>query len=377
MTSLPIKAKYYDGEVAKSHAVFLEISGEQLNIISTDSGTTLLSWPLDHIKVLEEAAPPSPAKLSISSAPESRIFIEDKYDWQHLKPKLPKEAFNRFSLPISWASIIGYIGISIALLIFLFVFIPRFLEYGAYIIPLKWEKQLGDHVVEGVINRPVCVAPEGQKAMDRLIQKLQDGAHAAGYNRNLQYKIYVVYAPKTMNALAAPGGNLILFSGVITKATNPDEVAGIMAHEMGHIELYHPTRGVIRDIGLSVLLSMMFGSDTGFIQLAGTMGQLSYSRQNESEADAIGGDILKKADIKPKSLILFFDKLPDFDVGLNDGLQNILSYLSTHPMTDERIGDLEKRFEDDQTAYQPAMSKSDWAALKQICSKKENFKPEE
>ena len=363
---MTIRAKFYDGKTARPHEVSVTFMGESLHILSEDKAINL-TWGADEIEVLEQAVTPKPAKLTSIKTPEARLFIQPGEDWQTLKQRLPKGAFPHISLPVSFPAFIGYAGLSVAVLIFLFFSVPHLLEYGAYLIPKAAEDKLGQYAIKTIIEGEICSAPKGVKSLETLTQKLQDQT-----TRSISYNVRVVHNDDMLNALAAPGGHLIIFSGVIAKAENPDEVAGVLAHEMAHIEKRHSTRGLVRDLGISMTLQMMFGGDANIPRLAGFMNQMRYSREDEREADEVGQAMLEGAGIDPAGMALFFKRLKkeqgvDNDKEGEEDWPEFYSYFSTHPQTTERIEYLEN-VSARKSNYKPALSKRAWKDLKKICT---------
>ncbi len=334
------RGKYYDGRFGASHDVIIDIEPDGLYIHSLDSRIQE-HWPFPDIVVHDAPAPPVPARLSLFNLPETRLFIRADEGWDALSAALPKSAYGGLRIPIEWTHILGYAVLSAVLLGGLLLGAPKLLEYAAYSVPEEIEKQIGSYAASSISTAPLCQDDAGAQALQDLLQTLQAGAQKAGYARGVSYDLRVVYDDDTLNALAAPGGYLILFSGAINAAQSPDEIAGILAHEMAHVELNHPLRGIMRDIGMSAALQMMFGSDSigsSALQIAGILGQMRHSRESESEADRVGYDILLHAGLDPKSLTLFLSRLPHLPH--TGGEAGIMTYLSTHPHTKDRIDEI-------------------------------------
>ncbi len=167
-----------------------------------------------------------------------------------------------------------------------------------------------------------------------------------------------------VNAFAAPGGRIILTRGLVQLAGSPDEVAGVLAHELGHTIELHPEVGIIRAIGLSAAAQLAFAGSQGTVSNVGlVLTQLRYTRIAEREADAHALRILKGAGISPKGFGDFFERLEGRRSGKPDSGPDI-EVLSTHPVTAERIAMVRA-----QPAYPatPALSAEDWRALREAC----------
>jgi Zn-dependent protease with chaperone function len=204
-----------------------------------------------------------------------------------------------------------------------------------------------------------CLADKGSAAVGNLALKLKSASGA-----DTTFAVWVVNWD-LVNAFALPGEQIILTRGLIEKAQSPEEVAGVLAHEMGHgIEL-HPEAGMVRAIGIAAAAELVFTGSSGTI---GSLGQqvleLNYTRSAEREADQHALRILKEAKISPIPLAEFFDRLAkEFGEPTNSSTASTL--FSTHPPSPERAA-LAKAAAT--YATEPAMTPQDWAALKSICA---------
>ncbi len=201
-----------------------------------------------------------------------------------------------------------------------------------------------------------CADAAGLKALTRMTERLSKASPVS-----TPFKIRV-YDWSLMNAFAVPGGQIVLTKGLIDKAESPDEVAGVLAHEMGHgIEL-HPETGIIRNIGLAAAVEVMMGGTGGGLANVGLMlAQLGYSRSAEREADRHALELLKGAGIAPKGLGNFFTRVMKMEA---DEPTGAFSWLRTHPPAAERA-ELVKRQPDYPST--PALDAQAWQDLKSIC----------
>ena len=142
-----------------------------------------------------------------------------------------------------------------------------------------------------------------------------------------------------VNALAAPGGYIVVFRGLLERARTPDELAGVLAHEIEHVLHRHTTRAVIQHASTGLLLAALTGDMTGplayGLESARVLGQLQYSRRAEEEADRDGMKLLLAARVDPAGMIGFFD-----DLAKGEHPRRVLRYLSTHPSPTDRIAAL-------------------------------------
>ena len=129
-----------------------------------------------------------------------------------------------------------------------------------------------------------------------------------------------------VNAFALPGGYVTVNFGLLERAQSGEEVAGVLGHELQHALLRHGTKRMLRQMGSSAFMLIVFGGGDlyGIGQAAGQLASLSYDRGEESEADERGVELLVRAGIDPRGLAAFFKRLAV------DSVQ-VPELLSTHP----------------------------------------------
>jgi Zn-dependent protease with chaperone function len=167
------------------------------------------------------------------------------------------------------------------------------------------------------------------------------------------------------NAFALPGGKVYLFNGLLAKAENADEIAGILAHEMGHLKHRDGTRNLIYNGGTSFLIGLLFGDITGsgaLIFASRSLVTASYSREAEQNADTFSIGVMHNLgrSTKPMGELMFRVTGKEADKSL--------SILANHPLTENRMARMSK--EDRPPSGPPLLSPEEWAALKQICGSK-------
>jgi predicted Zn-dependent protease len=167
-------------------------------------------------------------------------------------------------------------------------------------------------------------------------------AEAARKDRSdIEYRFSAIDDPKTVNAFAVPGGYVYVYTGLLLLAENEAEVAGVVAHEAAHIVRRHSANQLGTRIGMGAITSVALGEDPGLAasivaSLATTASMLKFSRDDEREADAYGMKYLISAGYDPVAMVNFFERL----AGENRNESRIAAYLSTHPLTSERIANM-------------------------------------
>jgi predicted Zn-dependent protease len=161
--------------------------------------------------------------------------------------------------------------------------------------------------------------------------------------QDLSYQFGLIQ-DKNPNAFTLPGGTIYVHTGILERATD-DELAGVIAHEIGHVAARHAAKHLQADLGFTVLLNVAqaAGVGTESAQLADSLYDLfsrGFSRQDELEADRLALQYTRRAGFDPKGLITFFEKqLAEEPEG---AVHKAFSWQSTHPLTSERISQAKK-----------------------------------
>ncbi len=256
---------------------------------------------------------------------------------------------------------LAQIGTALAILLLgLILLLPLLSGLLAPFVPDSVQDPIGQHMIDTTAEEaPYCNDPDGVAALQSLVDRI---ATAADDGRS--YKVYVSSAD-VLNAFAAPGGYVVLYEPIISKADSANEVAGVLAHEMGHVIEDHPAKGVVEAAGYGILGMLTFGGGDK-AAIARSLLSNHYSRADELEADQIGVETLNRAGIDSTGLISFFDKLK----AAGGDMPGALEFLSTHPSGDRRADELEGLIK----AGEPALTDAQWKALRGIC--KSTGKPE-
>ncbi|OHC70343.1 MAG: hypothetical protein A3H93_14015 [Rhodocyclales bacterium RIFCSPLOWO2_02_FULL_63_24] len=252
-----------------------------------------------------------------------------------------------------WASLFLLLGLPILLLGLFFAFRGELVDLLVTQIPPQQEQRLADEM--WTLQRRQLKLIKGSAA-NQLVEQL--GARlAAAAPTPYVYRFHLVDDP-SINAFALPAGYIVVHRGLIAKAGSAEEVAGVLAHEIQHVESRHGLRGMVQAMGLSVLWLAVSGDLGG--GLAGDwikhLAAMQFSREQEIAADTGGHARLLKAGIDPRGMASFFDRL-----GKAQGaLPEALSLLSTHPASSERSARLQQLMRD--APPQPALA-YDWVKL--------------
>jgi predicted Zn-dependent protease len=232
--------------------------------------------------------------------------------------------------------------------------------------PKKDPDQIGNRNVSGKVNfysleKEIALGKGLAQQVERQARVINDPVIAEYVNRvgqnlvrnsdaKVPFTIKVIDSEE-VNAFALPGGFFFVNSGLILKADNEAELAGVMAHEIAHVAARHgtrqATRGEIAQLSMIPLIIMTSGTWTGYgiYQAASILvpvGFLKFSRGFESEADMLGLEYMYKAGYDPTSFVDFFEKIETLEKRKPGTMAKVFS---THPMTDDRIQSAQKNIQ--------------------------------
>jgi len=346
---------FYDGQSSRRHLVQLAFR-DRLEI--RDADIVVATWPFADIRRADSVA--GLLRLSCVSAPAlARLEIRSPMFAEALVARCSLLDHN---IPgrHSAMTIIGWsLAATLSILAMIWFGLPLLADRLAPLVPNALERRIGD-AAEGqirlIFGGKTCASPAGRAAFDKLMREI--GA-AAGLSAPVQAAVLDTPVP---NAFALPGGKVYLFNGLLEKAENADEIAGVLAHELGHVSHRDNTRNMIYSGGTSFLVGLLFGDVTGsgaLIFASRSLINATYSRDAEQGADGFAIDVMHQLGrpTKPMGELIFRVTGKEGD--------NALSILSNHPLTEDRL----QRFSDeDRTASKPPLlSAGEWTALKAVC----------
>jgi predicted Zn-dependent protease len=350
-----------DGKTAAAQDVHVGLSPRGL-VIRFRSGGSDLIWPYSALTTAEPLSPHAiDALISYSYQPGASLFVPHGQFARALAKAAPhvttRAARRRAAVPWLWAAVAV---VAVAAVISLADLSPARTIAG--MMPDRLRNSLGEQTVRTLSDkRRLCEAPEGQRALQTLTERL-----ATGLKEKPHFDVVVVDW-FLVNAFATPGDRIILTRGLLEKATSPDEVAGVLAHEMGHATLLHPEASLVRVIGMSAAVELLLGGSGGTLANLGVvLTQLSYTRQAEAEADDEALKLLEQSRISPKGFGDFFRRMSEADLpdgGAKSG--GLIDVLRTHPPAQDRIARVDQANSYPAT---PALSAADWTALRSICA---------
>lgn len=358
-------AVFYDGVSARRRAVTLKVTASSLDI--HEGGEWIASWPVGDVR--QKDAPDGVLRLMREGGPDlARLDVTDTADQAAIQLHCFRldapEHRERTGRIVFWSS-----ATAISIILCVLFLIPLMAEKLTPLIPVEYEQHIGkavDNQVRVLFRGKVCEAPEGLAALRVLTERL---SKARGVDVPLDVQVLEAKKP---NAIALPGGRIYIFKPLLDEAKSADELAGVLAHEIGHVINRDGLRKLIQSSGTSYLFGLLFGDVTGggaIVLASRYLVDSAYSRDAESAADDYAGKTMVSLGRPAHPMALLLKRIEaDDDDEEETGKGNergIPAFLSTHPVTDQRLKALEKQVPSQ--PGEPLLTEGQWRALKDIC----------
>jgi Zn-dependent protease with chaperone function len=346
---------FLDGTSSRRRDVQLRLS-DTCEIL--DGAAVLASWPYTDIRRAD--GPAGTLRLMSVSAPLlARLEVRDTVLAGELERRCGALDAD---LPGTKgvAVIVGWSAAALVSIVLMVLFVvPLVADRLTPLIPYAVEKRIGevaDKQVKVIFDGKVCEEPRGRAAFVKLVDTLRQ---AGEVDATAEAE---VISNEIANAIALPGGKIYVFEGLLAKANNVDELAGVIAHELGHVKNRDGLRNLIYNGGTSFLIGLLFGDVTGssaIIFASREMFQASHSRDAERNADKTTIEVMRKLGRSPKPMGEFLLRVTGKEKGKG------LALISSHPLSEDRLA---RMSEQDAPPSAPELLTADeWKSLKAIC----------
>jgi Zn-dependent protease with chaperone function len=374
MTTEPIAvgltsgAVYFDGATAARHDVTLELNDYAV-VIFDRAGALIDQWPYQRLKHL--SAPAHLFRIGLRKSESlARLEIADHEMAHAIDLACPDIDRTGASARKAKRQVIGLSFLAAVSLFAVAVYgVPAIADRLAPFVPQGVERRLGNAadtqvramLDKGPRDRPfecgeAAVEQAGLAAFRKLMSRLQSAAdlrgplHAAVIRRD------------EANAIALPGGHVYVFKGLIDQADTADEVAGVIAHELGHVANRDGTRAILQGTGLSLIFGMLLGDFVGggaVVLASESLLKSAYSRTAESRADDYAVRTMQAAGGDARALGRFLGRIA--------GKARSGSIFLDHPATPDRISRIDA-IAPPQSGGATLLDAAEWRALKRICA---------
>jgi Zn-dependent protease with chaperone function len=353
-----MQGAYYDGLTSRRHAV--EVTVEDGQVVGVGDGVSF-HWPLNGLRLIE--AKDGKVRLAPHSG-DGRLVL-DAADWE-VASRTSIDAVRRRARLGEWRLVGVLAAVGVTLTLAIFVGIPMAARPLAKITPLSWETAMGRNMTSQIqlAFKPCEGDPAGLARVNDMAASLADDA-----DMPFPIKVIPVHAPM-VNAFALPGGTILVTGELIAEAKTSDELAGVIAHEIAHVEKRHVMEAVWRSLGLGLVLDAVVGGGSGAGQqavlLASSFTEQRFSREKEAEADARAYELLAADNISTAGMAAFFERMADKTSP--EEVKGAAEWFSTHPDSGRRADAARARAR----SGVPALTAADWEAVRRICPNSKN-----
>jgi Zn-dependent protease with chaperone function len=369
---MEVVARYNDGLVAIARDVICRLDGAgatgRLVITDLVSRAELDAWPA--ADVFPVHARRHELRIGASGKPYgARIALQKREDILLARQMLPALAERQRQDRGKQLQLVGISTGALVSVIVAYLFgVPLLAGNIVRVLPTAWEQEFGDTVaaqLEAQLKEEggwaICDTNPNSVA-NRAITRFAEAA-MEGAGSPFTPSITVVRS-NVPNAFALPGGKAFYFSALLDQTQTPDEFAGVMAHELGHVAHRHVMESLVSSAGTGLLIGFILGDMSG-LSIAGGLGALlidtRFSRQAEAEADRFSAAVAARLGFNPVGLPDLLER-----VSADDDFTRAMALLSTHPLTEERRRALEAiAVPRDGTVA--AFSDEEWRAIKTMC----------
>ncbi|GJL51800.1 M48 family metallopeptidase [Candidatus Nitrospira salsa] len=373
MTSTTLQTEwpgiYYDGVSASPHRVTIQVRPSGLQIIA-QSGSQL-SWQYQEIRQTQGKYSGEEVRFERGSGICEVLTVSDTaiLDCLHtISPDLVTHIHNPARR--RWRMLMtGLAGLaSIPLLWAAFTWgIPWVSGPVTRLIPTAWEKELGQFMATKLAPPETqCTNPQVVDSLETIVTTL---AHSVELNP-YSFQIHVVDSP-TVNALAAPGGQILVFRGLLEHTETAEEMAGVLAHEMQHILQRHGMRLLVQNFSMGFVVGALSGDVSGImtfgLQAAHVLQTLSYTRNVEEQADQEGLQLLLRSGIDPEGMLNFFRTINEKLNEKKKPSKHTAQYLHTHPSTEARIQRLQNLIPSTFKSSIELLPETEWTQIRKMC----------
>jgi beta-barrel assembly-enhancing protease len=353
--SAAIPVWHYDGQVAVRHQALLMADGDGFRVTGPGLTGDFVKW----------------AELVYRDAQGKDLVygLKGRTGWQigvnaeqaaDLGARLPRKhnyggLIDRFGLV---PGIVTLFGISAAA-IFGIMQVPQIV---APLVPFSWEKKLGDAMV-GDLGGRICNTRESREALDAMVARLNP--------RGVDIRVDIANIGM-VNAVALPGGRIVIFKHLLQEAKSPEELAGVLGHEIGHVGNRDVMQSLLRQLGLSVVLGGANSNAAGALNALIASG---YSREAEAAADDYSIKLMQDSKVSPVATADFFNRLAEMEKELGRAAA-VVGYISSHPLSSERAQTYRESAIKG-AAHRSVVTPRQWLAIVDACSKDPDVKQDD
>lgn len=306
-----MKAFFSDGHTSAMRESEVKLLPGTISIsyLDADGIEQVSNWNVAEIHKLDVRT--SSTVLRYGEFPQQVLQLAEQHDLDEIIERYPyatfhQSSYNRF-VSLGWKGMLfSLLGVLIFGVIFFVFGAPALSDAFANAIPEEYETYIGKNVQETYLQYLEVDSVRSQT--------LQLFYNELDYASNYEIQVVIVESD-LVNAFALPGGFIVVYSGILDIIEDEQELAALLAHEASHINGRHSLRMMARSLSFYLLLSIISGDFGGFssvmVENSTVIGNLSYSRSIEKEADLEGIKLMQEAALDPEGMIHLFKKFTE------------------------------------------------------------------
>lgn len=339
-----MKVRYLDGVTSAEHLADLEVGhgGLRIHYVGRDGSLLEVYWTAESLQPTSLVTG-RPVYLKRSGTVGDSIRFETAEEFARIAAAYPRvnlyagrRSADQFTDGRQTGRIITVVALAFAAaLLVAYLVVESFGQLVTLVLPKSWDEQAGKALYQSLEQNQLKEDTAASKVAQRFFE-------ATGFTSDYPIHIHVDRS-EDVNAFALPGGQIIVNQGLIDRVKTPDELAGVLAHELGHVEKRHTFQQLARTGVVYVLVSALVGDVSGIVAVVVSSGKeifgLTYNRRMEEEADAFAVEQMLGRHLDPKGIVRFFKVLEREEK--KHGYDGIPDILRTHPATPERIADIQ------------------------------------
>jgi predicted Zn-dependent protease len=336
-----VSAGYYDGRVSTRREVTISLEGKTLRIVGPGIDA---SYPVDSVRV---TAGVGTIRRSIRLTNGGMCEVSDSAFLAEIERLQGKGRFTTLlhrwerSIPLVAAAVVLTVAVVV---LFMRFGVPALARHAAFVLPVSAEASLGREslaTLDRFLFKPSRIGPERQRELQTLFRGM-----TASMPGGSGYRLVFRASPSLgANALALPSGIVVMTDAMVGLAKNDQELAAVLAHELGHVRERHLLRHVLQNSVATLLMATITGDIVSVTSLSATLPtaliDAKFSRDFEREADDAACAYLRQNGIPFSSYVAILSRLQgELDKKSREsvkGEETFRNYLSTHPATGERI----------------------------------------
>lgn len=336
-----VPATYFDGISSRPFAVTVSLDERSDGLLLLGIGDGRIVWPAKELEIHRSG---SVATICLESDKSKSVHIEQSAFIDAVLRYRSRKGYTGIYSRLLSSGVWVHLGLT-ALIIGLillayFLLVPFIAEKSVALLPVSYDSSLGKMISDNVLETESV-----DTAKTRIVRDFASGIDF-GAGPPL---VFTVLKSKEENAYALPDGHIMIYSGILKIISDESELAALMSHEAAHVRERHTLKLLTRNLAGYLLVSVAISDVNGIMAVladnANTLRSLSFSRTFEAEADLHGLETLRRNAIDPNGMSRLFHALKEH----HDN--SLPAFLSTHPLSGERIRYIEEQNSADTRVY--------------------------